>query len=124
MPVERQSEYETIYILQPGVDEETKKTVKERLDALIQADTGVELRFDDWGTRRLAYRVADKAEKSLYHEQGVYQYLSYLSPSQTVAELERNLRIMDSVLKFMTVKVESDLIPSERLARSTEEEEE
>lgn len=121
MPVERQTEYETIYILRPTADDEDKKKVRERIDNIIADDGGHHISFDDWGTRRLAYRIRDNVD-ARYHEQGVYQYLRYLAPRHTTAEIERNLNIVESVLKFQTVKVEDDLIPADRLARVDEEE--
>jgi ribosomal protein S6 len=47
-----------------------------------------------------------------------------MGPGDVVAEIERNLRLLDTVLKFMTVKIDDDLIPEERLNRPEEEEEE
>ncbi len=123
MPVERQTEYETIYILRPTADDEEKKKVRERIDNIISTDGGHHISFDDWGTRRLAYRIRDNVD-TRYHEQGVYQYLRFLAPTQTTAEIERNLNIVESVLKFQTVKVEDGLIPADRLSRVDEADEE
>ena len=122
MPVERQTEYETIYILRPGAAEDLKQSARERVENIVSKANGHTLKFDDWGTRRLAYRIRDAVD-ARHHEQGIYQYFRYLAGSDTVAEIERNLRILDPVLKFMTVKIEEGLIPEERLNRPEEEEE-
>lgn len=121
MPVERQSEYETIYIMRPSAGEQDKTDLRERVESIVSETGGHKLRFDDWGNRRLAYRIRDRVEMR-HHEQGVYQYMRYLAPGDTVAELERNLRILDAVLKFITVRVDDDIVPAERLNQSGEEE--
>ena len=122
MAVERQTEYETIYILRPNVGEDDKATARDRVTNIVADAGGHTLKFDDWGTRRLAYRIRDSVE-SKHHEQGTYQYFRYLAPRDTVAEIERNLRILDPVIKYQTVRIEEDLIPTERLNRPEEEEE-
>lgn len=122
MAVERQTEYETIYIMRPTADEDVRATARTRVENIIANSGGHLLTFNDWGSRRLAYRIRDRVE-ARYHEQGVYQYTRFLAPADVIAEIERNLRIMDSVLKFMTIKIEEDLIPSERMSAAVAEEE-
>ena len=123
MPVERQTEYETIYIVRPDASEEDFETTKERVEKAIEDSGGHVLKFDDWGRRTLAYEIRDKTEGRKF-ERGIYYYYRFLAPSGTVAEVERQLRLLDSVLKFLTVKLDDDLVPAERLARPEEEEEE
>lgn len=123
MAVERQTEYETIYIMRPTADDDARGNVRARVEGIINNSGGHLLSFNDWGSRRLAYRIRDRVE-ARYHEQGVYQYTRFLAPADTIAEIERNLRIMDSVLKFMTIKIEEDLIPEERLNAPVAQEEE
>lgn len=118
----RQTEYETIYIMTPTADEDVRASTRSRVEGIIADGGGHLLTFDDWGSRRLSYRIRDRSE-GRYHEQGVYQYTRFLAPGEVIAEIERNLRNLDPVLKFMTVKIEEDLEPSERLNRPEEEEE-
>lgn len=121
MPVERQREYETIYILRPEANEEEVTRIRSRVEGVIEQAGGHVLKFDDWGQRKLAYEIRDKGESRRY-ERGMYQYYRYLVAGETVNELERNLSIQDVVLKYLTVKLDEDLIPEERLARPVEEE--
>ncbi len=120
MAVERQREYETIYILRPTADDQVRSTTSERVKGIVTGAGGHVLTFDDWGSRRLSYRIKDPVD-ARYHEQGIYQYFRFLAPNDVVAEVERQLRILDTVIKYMTVKVEEDLIPAERLSRVEEE---
>ena len=115
----RQREYETVYILRPNAPEEDNTKTRERVEGIIENAGGHVLKFDNWGMRKLSYAIRDKAEQE-FHERGRYIYYRYLAPSETVAEVERNLRIIDPVIKFMTVKLEADLLPGERLAKPTE----
>lgn len=123
MPVERQREYETIYIVRPDAAEEDIAAIRERVEGVIDNQGGHKIRFDDWGPRRLAYIIRDSSDGRKF-ERGHYQYYRYLVPSGAVKELERNLKLQDNVLKYLTVKLDDDLIPEERLSRSSDEEEE
>ena len=123
MAVERQTEYETVFILRPTIEEADKVGVRDRIQGIVENAGGHTLKFDDWGTRKLSYRVRDALEAK-YYDQGNYQYFRYLGPQDVVAEIERNLRIIDTVLKFMTVRIEEGLIPQERLDRPPEPEQE
>lgn len=121
MPVARQREYETIYILRPDTDDELRAGVRDRLEGIVEGQDGHILKFDDWGQRDLGYEIRDAGAGKRFGR-GVYHYYRYISPNDTVAEIERNLRLMDGVLKYMTVKIDENLIPEERLARPEEEE--
>lgn len=119
MPVARQREYETVYILRPNADEETVTKTKDRVEGVIANNGGHLLRFDNWGMRRLAYDVRDKTAADTV-DRGVYHCYRFIAPNDLVAELERQLRITDAVIKFMTVKLDDDLIADERLAKPTD----
>lgn len=122
MAVERQTEYETVYIMRPGAADEDTSKARERVEGIIENAGGHVLRFDDWGLRKLAYAIRVPAESASF-KTGNYFYYRYLAPTDTVAELERNLRILDPVMKYLTVKLDEDLVPEERLKAPTEAEE-
>ncbi len=122
MAVERQTEYETVYIMRPGAGEDENAKARERVEGIIENAGGHVLRFDDWGLRKLAYAIKARAENTS-HKTGNYFYYRYLAPTDTIAEIERNLRILDPVLKYITVKLEDGLVPDERLKVPTEAEE-
>ena len=100
MAVERQREYETIYILRPTADDQVRSTTSERVKGIVTGAGGHVLTFDDWGSRRLSYRIKDPVD-ARYHEQGIYQYFRFLAPNDVVAEVERQLRILDTVISFL-----------------------
>ena len=119
MAVERHREYETVYILRPSAGEDVAQSTRDRVEGLIENGGGHVLRFDNWGSRKLAYEMTDKVE-NITIERGTYQYYRFLGPNDLVAELERNLRILDPVIKYLTVKLEEDLIADERIKQPTE----
>jgi small subunit ribosomal protein S6 len=57
---------------------------------------------ENWGRRRLAYPVAKQ-------KRGVYVYLKYIGRGGLVSEVERNLRMLDDVLKYQTVKIAEEV---------------
>lgn len=121
MPQIRHREYETIYILRPDTDEAMRTGVRDRIEGIVEGRGGHVLKFDDWGQRELSYEIRDAGVGKRF-SRGVYHYYRYISPDNSVAEIERSLRLIDGVLKFMTVKIDEDLIAEERLARPEEEE--
>ena len=123
MQVERQREYETIYILRPNVDDADVEKTVERFNSVLEAGGGHKLRFDEWGSRRLAYEIRDRTMGE-YHDRGIFHYCRFLAPPSAIGELERNLRIIEPVLKFMTVKIDDDVVVEERLAATGETPEE
>jgi small subunit ribosomal protein S6 len=60
------------------------------------------IKIDNWGKRRLAYEVAKERK-------GIYLYWLYLAQPGVVEETERNLRMLDSVIRYLTVKVDEDV---------------
>lgn len=94
----RAREYETIYILRSNVDPDEADRVANRLREVIASLGGRLLRIDNWGRRKLAYTIK-KATR------GVFVYVRYVGLNNLVAELERNLRLIDDVIRFQTVQI-------------------
>ncbi len=95
-------EYETVYILRADVLDEDRKKVTDRMSSIIERLDGTILLQEEWGKRKLAYKIM----KNAY---GIYFYLRYLGYNDMVAEIERNLRILEPVIKYMTVKLGDDV---------------
>ena len=113
-------EYETIYIAKPEIADDYVRTISEKLEGIVGKFQGHILIKEDWGKRKLAYPVKKNAK-------GHFMYLNYLGPSDLVLEIERNLRIEDNLLRFLTVKLAMDVDvdakrveAQERIARQAE----
>jgi small subunit ribosomal protein S6 len=98
-------EYETIYILRPDVDNAVAEKVVDRAKDVIKRLDGTLTKLDNWGKRRLAYPI----EKNT---RGIFVYLKYVGFSDLVAELERNLRLLDEVVRFQTVLLADTVDPA------------
>ncbi|MCG8591760.1 MAG: 30S ribosomal protein S6, partial [Proteobacteria bacterium] len=95
-------EYETSFIVQPEISEEGNAALLAKVDGVLEKGTAVRLLVDDWGKRKLAYEI------NKFHK-GHYYVLSYLDDGKVVPDLERTLRLEDSVLRFMTVQVAEEV---------------
>lgn len=102
-----QREFETIFILRPDTNQEGIHTVNTRVRGVIDQMGGKLLKLDNWGKRKLAYEVKKQLK-------GIYLYWQYLGTSGVVEEIERNLRMIDSVIRYYTVKVDEDVNPEAR----------
>ncbi len=89
--------YETLFVLKPTLTEEETASQIAKVKDVIAKNGGELLAADDMGMRKLAYPV----EK---HNRGYYTVLFYKSEGTLIKELERNLRINEEVIKFLTVK--------------------
>ena len=89
--------YETLFVLKPTLtDEETAQQVA-KIKAILEKEGAELVATNDMGMRKLAYPVEKNAR-------GYYTVLFYKAEGDFITELERNLRINEDLLKFLTVK--------------------
>ncbi|MCH2184265.1 30S ribosomal protein S6 [Myxococcota bacterium] len=109
-------EYELNFIIQPEISEEGSKAILDRLEAILTESEAVRLLCDDLGKRKLAYEVRK-------FQKGHYYILSFLDEGQVIPKLERALRLEESVLRFLSVKVADHVTDIEgRVAEAKEKE--
>lgn len=89
--------YELLFFVAPSIDEETRLAVMKRIETAITADKGVIDNVDNWGKRKLAYEVNGLTD-------GDYTLIDFHANPESIAELDRILRITDAVERFMIVK--------------------
>jgi small subunit ribosomal protein S6 len=109
-----QREFETIFILRPDTNQDGIQTVNTRVRTVIEQMGGKLLKLDNWGKRKLAYEVKKQLK-------GIYLYWQYLGTPGVVEEIERNLRMLDSVIRYYTVKIDEDIDPNARPSAVDEE---
>ena len=110
----RKREYETIYILRPDITNEEVGLVNTKIRGVIEAGGGSLLKVENWGKRKLAYEVQKQMK-------GMYLFFSYLGTAGLVEEVERNLRLTDSVIRTYSVKMAENVDPATRTSDVTEE---
>jgi len=92
--------YELLFVLKPTLtDEENTKQV-EAINAVISANGGNIAAVDNIGMRDLAYEIQK-------NKRGYYTITYFTAPGSAIKEIERNLRINENVIRFMTVKYEN-----------------
>ncbi len=107
-------EYETSFIVQPEISEEGSEAIRTKLDGILENGSATRLMCEDLGKRKLAYEIRR-------FQKGHYYILSYLDEGKVVPDLERTLRLEESVLRFMTVQVTEGVADVEaRLAEASE----
>jgi small subunit ribosomal protein S6 len=94
--------YEELFIIKPDVPEEEADQFVEQLQTHLTTAGATIDKVEKWGKRRLAYRV----EK---YREGAYVLIQFTGGPEVVRELERRLRVTDSVLKFITVRIDETL---------------
>ena len=92
------NKYESVVIINPNVDEEGMKALVSKFETLINSDGKLE-KVDELGKRKLAYEIKKNKE-------AFYVVFYFEANTSLITELERNYRITDEVIKFMTIKVE------------------
>ena len=91
------NKYELGVIIRADLDEDTYRSEQDRVKGLLDRFGGSIEKIDDWGRRKLAYPIQKLTE-------GMYTFISYSSEGSTPKEVENRLRLMENVLRFMTVR--------------------
>ncbi|HXC50431.1 MAG TPA: 30S ribosomal protein S6 [Candidatus Limnocylindrales bacterium] len=99
--------YETLVVLRTDLGDEGAKLLT-RFETVITGQGGSIDENRDWGVRDLAYPISKQ-------RQGHYHLIEYQAEPQTVKELERNLRIVEGVLRFVSVQQEHTGLPEPRV---------
>ena len=94
--------YENLFIVKPDATEEEIDHLVDLMSKHVTTAGGTIDKVDKWGKRRLAYKV-DK------HREGSYILMQFTAEASTVKEFERRLRVQDSVIKFLTVRIDETL---------------
>lgn len=107
--------YETLFVVHPEKGSRMKEFI-ERFKKVVEGKEGAVTQVDEWGARDLAYRIQKQGK-------GFYALLRYRASGAAVEELERNLKLTDGILRYMTVRVEDDGPPINPSAPRTHSEE-
>jgi small subunit ribosomal protein S6 len=101
--------YDLIFIARPATPEEEIKKVISGIEHTCAEKGGKIEKTENWGTRKLAYRVKK-------HREGIYVHQEIRTThGELIAELERRLRVQDVVIKYQTVRLDEDLKRQKKL---------
>lgn len=91
------NEYEVLYILDAGMDDAAKDAAVEKFSTLVTSNGGEVLEVNKWGLKKLAYPINFKKD-------GYYVLMTFKANFDFPAELERQLRITEGVMRFLVTK--------------------
>jgi small subunit ribosomal protein S6 len=91
--------YELVFIVNPELEEDDLTAVRERVEGLIERSSGKVTKVEPWGLRRLAYPLQKQGE-------GQYVLMQLDIEAQGVAELERDLGLVEPILRHLIVRVD------------------
>ncbi len=94
------SKYELAVVLSVKLEEEERAAVIEKVSGYITRYNGTVTNVDDWGKKRLAYEIQKMKE-------AYYYFIQFESDSECPAAIERHLRIMEPVVRYLCVKQEA-----------------
>ena len=94
------NQYEALYIIVPEINEEATKAEIEKFKGIVEANKGEEITVDEWGKRRLAYAIDYKTE-------GYYVLMTFAGAPELPAELERNFRNDENIMRYMVTRKEA-----------------
>jgi small subunit ribosomal protein S6 len=88
--------YETLFIVQVDLPDDEISKLIERYSTILTSFKGAIIKIEKWGKRKLAYEIRKQTN-------GYYVLIDYAGKSTVIQELERNFKIDDKILKFMTI---------------------
>ncbi len=100
------NQYEVMYVIDTALEEGARSELINRFSNIVTNNGGKVDRVDEWGKRRLAYPINYKTE-------GYYVLMYMTAPADLPRELERNLQISESVLRYLVIRFEG-AIPAKR----------
>ena len=103
--------YETTYVTRGELSEEAHKALKDKIFKIVETFGGELVHQEDWGRRKLAY-VIEKESR------GRYTYFTYTGKPGVVAEIERNLRLQENVLRFLTIQLGKEFDSADYLKKN------
>ena len=94
--------YETLFILRPELGGKAKEFIG-KFKKIVEDLHGTEINVEEWGNRDLAYPIQKQSR-------GYYSLMQYRASAGIVEELERNMKLMEGVMRFLTVRLDEDLV--------------
>ncbi|HEX2055886.1 MAG TPA: 30S ribosomal protein S6 [Nitrospiraceae bacterium] len=96
--------YESLFIIRPSLNDEETASLFDKMKGVVEKNGATLMKAENWGRKKLAYEI--KRERK-----GTFVYFYFKGPGQVVGELERSYRLEDSIIKFLTVRLEKELAP-------------
>lgn len=92
------SGYETVFITKPEMADDALKALNEKVKTIVSNFGGEVVAQEDWGSKKLAYSIQKESR-------GRYTYFAFTGRGGLVSEIERNLRLNEGVMRFLSVQI-------------------
>lgn len=106
--------YEMTYILNPVLDEEKFSEVVDFVNNLVTKNGGEIVEVDEWGVKSLAYDIENKGT-------GYYVNMYFNAPADLIEVVERNMRIHDDIMRYLTLKYDAKMMRHYELRKNGEQ---
>ena len=94
--------FELTYILNPVLEEEKFSELVSYINKLIEDNGGEIVEVDEWGVKKLAYDIEKKST-------GYYVNMYFNAPGEAIEVVERNMRIHDDIMRYLTLKYDAKM---------------
>jgi len=105
--------YEFTYIINPVLEDDQFKEVVDKVSKLIENNGGEIEEVDEWGLRQFAYEMDKKGS-------GYYVNMYFSAPGEAIASVERQLRIDDDIMRYLTLKYDAKMLRHRELQKKNE----
>jgi small subunit ribosomal protein S6 len=100
-------QYELVYIVTPDASEQDIADLHTQIEQIVQRFSGTFDKTENWGRKRLAYDIG-------HHREGNYVVETITGSGELMKEIDRRLRVIDSVIRHLVVRVDEELRVAQR----------
>lgn len=100
-------QYELVYIMSPDATEQEVTDLHTQIESIVTRYQGEMVKTENWGRRKLAFRIGK-------HREGTYVLEVFKGTGELTKELDRRLKVIDSVIRHLCVRVDEELRLAER----------
>ena len=93
--------YELVYVISPDVSDDQVNELHSQIEAIVQRMGGQIEKTDNWGRRRLAYEIGR-------HKEGTYVLEVINGGGELMKEIDRRLKVIDTVIRHLVVRVDEE----------------
>ena len=100
-------QYELVYVMTPQASDEQVAELHTQIEAIVQRFNGTLDKTENWGRRKLAYEIG-------HHREGTYVVETISGGGDLMKEIDRRLKVLDSVIRHLIVRVDEELRVADR----------
>ena len=95
------NKYELVLVVNAKIEDDARAAVVEKAKAYVERFGGKITEVEDWGKKKLAYEIQHMKE-------GFYYFVQFEAAAEAPAEIERRVRIMENVLRYLVVRKDAE----------------